>query len=131
MRLDDMADDAIGLMDALGVGRAHVVGASMGGMIAQLMAINHPARTKSLTSIMSTTGRRDLPPGAPNALAVLAKGPKTFSRHEGPTPGNARLSRARCAAEQWAIAFRTRSCRFVSNISAISSLGLLCHKHLR
>jgi pimeloyl-ACP methyl ester carboxylesterase len=60
--LDDMADDAIGLMDALGVGRAHVVGASMGGMIAQLMAINHPARTKSLTSIMSTTGRRDLPP---------------------------------------------------------------------
>ena len=61
MRFDDMAGDAIGLMDALGVGRAHVVGASMGGMIAQLMAINHPARTKSLTSIMSTTGRRDLP----------------------------------------------------------------------
>jgi pimeloyl-ACP methyl ester carboxylesterase len=80
--LDDMADDAIGLMDALGVGRAHVVGASMGGMIAQLMAINHPARTKSLTSIMSTTGRRDLPPGDPNALAVLAKGPKTFSRDD-------------------------------------------------
>ncbi len=80
--LDDMANDALGLMDALGAGRAHVVGASMGGMIAQLMAINHPARTKSLTSIMSTTGRRDLPPGDPHALAVLARGPKSLSRDD-------------------------------------------------
>ncbi|HEX9170872.1 MAG TPA: alpha/beta hydrolase [Roseiarcus sp.] len=80
--LDDMADDALGLMDALGVSRAHVVGASMGGMIAQLIAINHPARTKSLTSVMSTTGRRDLPPGDPGALAVLARGPKSLSRDD-------------------------------------------------
>jgi pimeloyl-ACP methyl ester carboxylesterase len=57
-RLEDMADDAVGLLDALGVGQAHVVGASMGGMIAQLMAINHPHRTLSLGSIMSTTGHR-------------------------------------------------------------------------
>jgi pimeloyl-ACP methyl ester carboxylesterase len=78
--LDDMANDALGLMDALGAGRAHVVGASMGGMIAQLVAINHPARTKSLTSIMSTTGRRDLPPGDPKALALLARGPRSLSR---------------------------------------------------
>jgi pimeloyl-ACP methyl ester carboxylesterase len=80
--LDDMANDAVGFMDALGVGRAHVVGASMGGMIAQLMAINHPTRTKSLTSIMSTTGRRDLPPGDPRALAVLARGPNSLSRDD-------------------------------------------------
>src|SRR6516164_10321554 len=60
--LDDMANDAVGLMDALGVDRAHIVGASMGGMIAQLIAINHPDRTKSLTSIMSTTGRRTFLP---------------------------------------------------------------------
>jgi pimeloyl-ACP methyl ester carboxylesterase len=80
--LSDMADDAVGLMGALGVGRAHIVGASMGGMIAQLVAINHPDRTKSLVSIMSTTGRRDLPPGDPDALAVLAKPPRSSSRED-------------------------------------------------
>jgi pimeloyl-ACP methyl ester carboxylesterase len=80
--LDDMGNDAVGLMDALGADRAHVVGASMGGMIAQLVAINHPARTKSLTSIMSTTGRRDLPPGDPGAIAVLARGPRSLSRDD-------------------------------------------------
>jgi pimeloyl-ACP methyl ester carboxylesterase len=56
--LDDMADDGIGLLDELGVAKAHVVGASMGGMIAQIMAVRHPDRVLSLTSIMSTTGAR-------------------------------------------------------------------------
>jgi pimeloyl-ACP methyl ester carboxylesterase len=69
--LEDMAQDAVGLLDALGVERAHIVGASMGGMIAQLIAAHHPGRTKSLVSIMSSTGRRDLPPGRPEAMAVL------------------------------------------------------------
>jgi pimeloyl-ACP methyl ester carboxylesterase len=59
--LDDMARDTVGLMDALGIGQAHVVGASMGGMIAQIIAIEHPERVKSLTSIMSTSGDRALP----------------------------------------------------------------------
>jgi len=54
--LGDMALDAVELLDALGIGRAHVVGASMGGMIAQTMAIEHPDRVLTLTSIMSTTG---------------------------------------------------------------------------
>jgi pimeloyl-ACP methyl ester carboxylesterase len=80
--LSDMADDAAGLMDALGVERAHIVGASMGGMIAQLVAINHPDRTKSLTSIMSTTGRRDLPSGNPETLSALFRPPKSGSRDD-------------------------------------------------
>jgi pimeloyl-ACP methyl ester carboxylesterase len=76
--LEDMADDAAGLLDALGVDRAHVVGASMGGMIAQTLAGRHPERVLSLTSIMSTTGSRWK--GQP-ALRVyptfLAKPPRT------------------------------------------------------
>jgi pimeloyl-ACP methyl ester carboxylesterase len=80
--LDDMADDAVGLMDALGVERAHIVGASMGGMIAQLVAINRADRTKSLISIMSTTGRRDLPPGNRETLSVLFRPPNSSSRDD-------------------------------------------------
>jgi pimeloyl-ACP methyl ester carboxylesterase len=56
--LSDMADDTFGLLDHLGVERAHLAGASMGGMIAQTMAIQRPERVQSLTSIMSTTGER-------------------------------------------------------------------------
>src|SRR3712207_5042398 len=56
--LADMADDAAGLLDALGIDSAHVVGASMGGMIGQILAINHPERVRSFVSIMSTTGSR-------------------------------------------------------------------------
>ena len=57
--LNDMARDAVGLMDALGIDAAHVVGASMGGMIAQIVAAEHPDRVRSLTSIMSSPGARD------------------------------------------------------------------------
>lgn len=80
--LDNMADDAVGLIDALGVERAHIVGASMGGMIAQLVAINHPDRAKSLISIMSTTGRRDLPAGNPETLSALFRPPNSESRED-------------------------------------------------
>jgi proline iminopeptidase len=59
--LDDMARDTVGLLDVLGIRTAHVVGASMGGMIAQLVAASYPDRVLSLTSIMSTTGARLLP----------------------------------------------------------------------
>src|ERR1700761_3573229 len=60
-RLRDMAEDTTGLMDALGITSAHLVGASMGGMIAQEVAISFPQRVRSLTSIMSTTGNPRLP----------------------------------------------------------------------
>ena len=71
--LRDMADDAIGLLDHLGIARAHVVGASMGGAIAQLLAIHHPQRVRSLTSIMATSGAKGLPPPTAAAMAVLTK----------------------------------------------------------
>lgn len=69
--LSDMADDGAGLLDALGIDRAHVVGASMGGMIAQLMAVNHPDRLLSLTSIFSTTGNPKLPQADKQAIEAL------------------------------------------------------------
>jgi pimeloyl-ACP methyl ester carboxylesterase len=75
--LRDMADDAFGLLDHLGVERAHVVGASMGGMIAQTMAITHPERVATLTSIMSTTGDRAVGTATPEALAILMTRPPT------------------------------------------------------
>ncbi|OXE37340.1 MAG: alpha/beta hydrolase [Phenylobacterium zucineum] len=74
--LSDMAADAAGMIDALGFGKAHIVGASMGGMIAQMLAAEHPHKVLSLTSIMSTTGNRDLPPAKPEAMARLTdRGP--------------------------------------------------------
>lgn len=69
--LDDMAADAVGVLDHLGVARAHVVGASMGGMIGQLVAADYPERVLSFTSIMSTTGNQALPQATPEAQAVL------------------------------------------------------------
>ncbi|MDH3363678.1 MAG: alpha/beta fold hydrolase [Gammaproteobacteria bacterium] len=63
--LRDMADDAMGLLNALEVDSAHIVGASMGGMIAQNVAAYHPRRVRSLTSIMSTSGHRSLPGADP------------------------------------------------------------------
>jgi pimeloyl-ACP methyl ester carboxylesterase len=80
--LDDMAQDAASLLDELGIGSAHIVGASMGGMIAQLVAAKHPEHTRSLTSIMSTTGRADLPPGKPEAMAALTTPPASDSRED-------------------------------------------------
>ena len=70
--LDDMADDAMAILDAVGVEKAHICGASMGGMIAQATAIRHPHRVKSLTSIMSTTGNPELPSPSPEAVQILA-----------------------------------------------------------
>lgn len=69
--LDDLADDVVGLLDHLGIDAAHVLGVSMGGMIAQLVAVRHPERVRSLVSIMSTTGARDVGQPTAEATAVL------------------------------------------------------------
>ncbi|KJC45940.1 alpha/beta hydrolase [Bradyrhizobium sp. LTSP885] len=74
-KLGDMAQDTVGLMDKLGIKSAHVVGASMGGMIAQEIAITFPERVRSLTSIMSTTGNPKVPPPTREATAVLMAPP--------------------------------------------------------
>jgi pimeloyl-ACP methyl ester carboxylesterase len=71
--LHDMAADAVGLLDAFSIDRAHVVGRSMGGMIAQLMACEHPDRIASLTSIMSSTGNPALPPPMPDVMAMMTR----------------------------------------------------------
>lgn len=76
-RLQDMAKDAVALLDALSIKWAHVVGASMGGMIAQEIAISFPERVRSLTSIMSTTGSPRVPPPSRQAMALLLTPPPT------------------------------------------------------
>lgn len=69
--LTDMAGDAMGLLSAIGIEKAHVVGASMGGMIVQQIAIEHPERVSSVTSIMSTTGNPEVGQATPEAMAAL------------------------------------------------------------
>ncbi|MFT3853272.1 MAG: alpha/beta hydrolase [Ilumatobacteraceae bacterium] len=73
--LSDMAADGIGLLDHLGIDRAHVLGASMGGMIVQTMAIEHPRRLRSMTSVMSTIGDLDYGKPDPGAMQVLLTPP--------------------------------------------------------
>lgn len=73
--LEDMADDGAGLLYALGIPSAHICGMSMGGMIAQTIAIRHPSRVLSLISIYSTTGNPDLPQPTPEVLAGLVARP--------------------------------------------------------
>lgn len=71
--LHDMADDAVNLLDGLNIGRAHLVGRSMGGMIAQLVASKFPERTLSLSVIMSSTGNPGLPTAPPEAMDMLTR----------------------------------------------------------
>jgi len=73
--LEDMADDTVGLLDALGLEQAHVVGASLGGMVAQLVAIRHPTRVRSLTSWMSTPGESRFRPTHRATLALIKRAP--------------------------------------------------------
>jgi pimeloyl-ACP methyl ester carboxylesterase len=75
--ISDMAADAVAVLDALGIDRAHVMGLSMGGMIVQVMAIEHPERLLSMTSVMSRTGERGHGEPTPEAFALLTAPPAT------------------------------------------------------
>ena len=92
-RLEDMADDAAALLDHLGIERAHVVGASMGGMIAQIFAARYPQRTGGLGIIFSSNNSALLPPPAPKALLSLIKGPPPNSPREVIVENSIRVSR--------------------------------------
>lgn len=76
-RLEDMAEDAVGLLDSLGLDSAHFVGVSMGGMIVQTLAIEHPARVRSVVSIMSTTGNPQVGVATPEAVQALLRPPSS------------------------------------------------------
>jgi pimeloyl-ACP methyl ester carboxylesterase len=111
--VDDMAADAAAVLDAVGKPQAHIVGVSMGGMIAQVFAANYPARTLSLTSIMSNTGNPDLPPPNVELLNTRPLDPSdpgfiadTVARAEAigspsyPWPPGALAERARAEADR-------------------------------
>ncbi len=93
-RLADMAADAADLLRALGIDKAHVVGASMGGMIVQLLAANHPEKVLSMTSVMSTTGNRRLPRARPEAMKALMGRPPANASLEQVIPVGITVSRA-------------------------------------
>jgi pimeloyl-ACP methyl ester carboxylesterase len=93
-RLADMAADAADLLRVLGIDKAHVVGASMGGMIVQLLAVNHPEKVLSLTSVMSTTGNRRLPRARPEAMKALLGRPPAGAGIDQVIPIGITVSRA-------------------------------------
>ena len=80
--LSDMAADAVALLDHLGIEKAHVIGASMGGQIAQTVAIEHPNRVRSLISMMSTTGDRKVGQPSPEVLRAVFSGPPAVTRDD-------------------------------------------------
>lgn len=91
--LSDMADDAAAVLDHLGIERAHIVGASMGGMIAQIFAARYPQRTGGLGIIFSSNNSALLPPPAPKALMCLIKGPSPDAPKDEVIKNSMRVSR--------------------------------------
>jgi pimeloyl-ACP methyl ester carboxylesterase len=91
--LADMAADAVGVLDALGVERAHVAGISLGGMVTQQVAISHPERCLSVASIMSSSGAAGLPPATPAAMEALTSVPEDPTDRECVITHNMRTQR--------------------------------------
>ncbi|WP_300678838.1 alpha/beta hydrolase [Nocardioides sp.] len=114
--LEEMAEDAFALLDHLGIESAHLVGMSMGGMIVQTMAVSHPERVRSLTSIMSTTGKRTVGWQDPRILPALL------------TPANGQEGFVRNSVRIWSLiespAFRLTQARKVYNAEATWEYGV-------
>ena len=91
--LEDMADDAAALLDHLGIDRAHIVGGSMGGMIAQIVAARHAERTKTLAVIFSSNNQPLLPPPGPQQLLAVITGPSPSAPREEIIANSIRVSR--------------------------------------
>ncbi|SDJ71666.1 alpha/beta fold hydrolase [Microbulbifer yueqingensis] len=113
--LQDMAADAVGLLDELGIQRAHVVGASMGGMIAQVMAAEYPQRLRSLTSIMSSSGAPGLPESEPAAVEALASASEASPSRAARIDKGVEISRALGADETFDEAHARQMTKRVAN----------------
>src|SRR5438270_2536491 len=118
--IDDMADDAAALIDALGIGPAHVVGGSMGGFIVQSLATRHPEKVLSLTSFMSDLGGEDAVPAAPEVVGLLLTPPPRD--REGLIEHGIKLSRV-FWAQRYFDEERARSTRTAAVDRAISIEG--------
>ncbi|MEX0846252.1 MAG: alpha/beta fold hydrolase [Ilumatobacteraceae bacterium] len=130
--LSDMAADAIAVLDAVGVAHAHVMGLSMGGMIVQTLAIEHPDRLVSMTSVMSNTGEPGFGQATPEAIALLTRAPATDREsyvqghiaglHEWGSPAFADEARWRADAERaFDRSFRPNAARH--QLTAIGASG--------
>jgi len=85
--LDDMSDDTAAIIDALELGTSHLIGASMGGMVAQIAALKYPEMVRSLIPVMTTSGAPELPPSQPEAIAALTSQPASPARDDVLTNG--------------------------------------------
>lgn len=92
--LKDMAADAAGVLDAVNISKAHIVGASMGGMIAQVFTGYYPERVVSLTSVMSSTGAAELSESTPEAISALARGAESGLEREEELRNRVMIARA-------------------------------------
>ena len=99
--LSDMAADGMALLDALGIDSAHLWGSSMGGMIAQVMAIEHPARVRTLTSVMSNTGEMGYGNPEPELLAELIESTKPAADFDEAVEAAVRLAKAIGSPDYW------------------------------
>ena len=118
--LEDMAGDVVGLMDALGIQRANIVGASMGGMIVQIIAAQYPQRVRSVTSVMSSSGAPGLPESEPEALQALASAAGGSSSRQEKIDKGIQISRALGSPEYFSETYARQMVERIANRGSYS-----------